>query len=64
MQRLLTTSEAARLLNVDPATVWRWSERGKLRPVMRIGHANARLFDPNEVRQVAEKRKALAGARA
>src|SRR3990172_887127 len=37
-----TVSEAARLLDVSPVTIWRWIESGRL-PAYRLGPRNIRI---------------------
>lgn len=46
-QRLITTGSAARALGIDPATLWRWYQAGRVRPawVTPGGHARWDLAD-------------------
>lgn len=47
MKKLLTADEVADSLSVDPATVYRWVEAGRL-PAFRLGPGAIR-FDPDAV---------------
>ena len=47
MKKLLTAEEVADFLSVDPATVYRWVEAGRL-PAFRLGPGAIR-FDPDAV---------------
>lgn len=42
---MLKVSEAARKLNVDRSTLYRWDQSGYLRPVRMGGHLRYRLSD-------------------
>lgn len=46
-RRLITTGKAARILGIDPATLWRWYQAGRIRPawVTPGGHARWDLAD-------------------
>lgn len=46
-KRLITTGKAARILGIDPATLWRWYQAGRIRPawVTPGGHARWDLAD-------------------
>ena len=46
-QRLITTGSAARALGIDPATLWRWYQAGRVRPawVTPGGHSRWDLAD-------------------
>lgn len=46
-RRLTTTGSAARALGIDPATLWRWYQAGRVRPawVTPGGHARWDLAD-------------------
>jgi excisionase family DNA binding protein len=47
---LLVTAEAAEILGVDPATVVRWAEKGKLKPVRKLpGRSGDYLFSRDDV---------------
>ncbi len=63
-----TVSEAARLLKVSPATIWRWIEAGKLR-AYRVGPKNIRvgtrdleaMIKPARAKEVAMERETERG---
>jgi excisionase family DNA binding protein len=57
MQRYTTTTEAARMLDVSEATVRLLAIRGELSTVAMAGHR--RLFDPVEVKALADRRSQL-----
>jgi len=48
--RLLTPSEVARLFKVDPKTVTRWSQSGKLKCIKTVG--GHRRYDLAEVQKL------------
>jgi citrate synthase len=53
-ERLLTTAEVARRLNVKPETVYAYVSRGQLRSI-RTGRRRGSLFDPDDVDRLAER---------
>ena len=70
-QRLITTGSAARALGIDPATLWRWYQAGRVRPawVTPGGHARWDLADlwrqlDADVREGAAVEAAVTGAHA
>lgn len=53
-QRLLTPGEVARMFGVDPKTVSRWSDAGKLEALRTLGgHRRYRADEVNELLQGA-----------
>lgn len=52
---LLTPAEVAALFRVDPKTVTRWAEAGKLSPIRTLG--GHRRYRSEEVRRVLESAK-------
>ena len=51
--RLLTPSEVAALFRVDPKTVTRWAQQGKLRSIRTLG--GHRRFRASEIRRCLEQ---------
>jgi excisionase family DNA binding protein len=58
MPDLLTKSDAARILNLSPATVVLLEKQGKLSAQRTV--SGVRLFNRSEVEQLAAERKAAA----
>jgi len=56
--QFLTTPEAARRLDVDRATLWRWATtgRGPVRPLGRVGRGGVLVFDADAVERAAAER--------
>ena len=52
-EQLMTPSEVAALFRVDPKTVTRWAQAGKLNPVKTLG--GHRRYRESEVRALLEK---------
>lgn len=53
---LISVTEAATILGVDPATVTRWAKSGKLPYLRKMpGKTGAFLFDAGAVRRVAQE---------
>lgn len=53
----ITERQLAELLNVDPATLWRWRQRGEAPPSYKLGRR--RLYRRDEIeRWVASRREA------
>jgi 8-oxo-dGTP pyrophosphatase MutT (NUDIX family) len=49
-EKLLSTPEAAALIGVDPATLWRWQKSGKVEPTWTTPGGKIK-WDPNDLRQ-------------
>ncbi len=54
MSELVTSSEAARRLNVHVQTILRWRRTGKLKPIMRL--PNSWLYKLSDIEQLASER--------
>ncbi|MDP9021098.1 MAG: BldC family transcriptional regulator [Actinomycetota bacterium] len=50
---LLTPAEVARVFGVDPKTVTRWANQGKLQPIRTLG--GHRRYRASEVRRLREE---------
>lgn len=58
MTDLITRAQAAKVLGVAITTLYRWERDGTLIPAMTLpGKTGARLYDPSEVRALAEERR-------
>lgn len=55
-KRLLRIKEVAEMLGVNPETLRRWDNQGKLKAV-RIGSRCDRRYKANEVEKIINKRK-------
>lgn len=43
VEEQLSVPEVAARLGVDPSTVWRWIDQGKIAPVRKLGHRLVRV---------------------
>jgi excisionase family DNA binding protein len=59
--RLIATAEAARILNVSPATLWRMANDGRIKAVILGGY---RYYNPDDVRKLATARERALAAEA
>jgi len=53
---LIGATEAARLLKVNPSTLWRWVKKGKAVPV-RKGDGQQCSFTPQEIKRLQNERE-------
>ena len=61
--RLLTPGEVARMFRVDPKTVTRWANSGRLSPIRTLGGHRRYRRSEVEAHHDAQKLQAIAGAR-
>lgn len=52
---LLTVAQAARLLKISVATLWRWKAQGELAAISVLGRT---VFDRAQIQALARKRQA------